>query len=163
MPSKVFFSMVHLRLLLLVVCMFSVQLLKAQSDITPKGMETPEWVTMMDNPMVNYFEAIKAYQEYWNIHVKPTEEEEEMGNPVSSKGKSARELQREEREREREESRKKKLSGSALEQAEYLKYQCKRFENWALEVKPWVQENGHILTYEERTAIWKQQQEENKK
>ena len=122
----------------------------------------PDWVAMIDDPSVNYFDALKSYDNYWKTHPKPTEEEEEFGNPVDAKGKSEKVLRREERERERESSRKKKLKGESLEQVEYLKYQSKRFENWALEVKPWVQENGHILTYEERTEIWKKQQEELK-
>ena len=40
-------------------------------------------------------------------------------------------IRRERNEREREYDKKKKLSGSELERAEYLKYQSKRFENWA--------------------------------
>lgn len=153
-------TMLKRHVLLIALVCSTVQIAFGQPSTTPQGMETPDWVVLMDDPSANYFTALESYNAYWKSHLKPGDEEEEMGNPVSSKGKSARELRREEREREREESHKKKLSGSELEQTEYLKYQCKRFENWALEVKPWVQEDGHILSYEERTAIWKKQQEE---
>jgi hypothetical protein len=124
-------------------------------------MEVPKWVNMMDDPEVNYFEAIKAYDEFWKTTPKPVEEDE-MESAASSKGKTERQIRRERNEREREYDKKKKLSGSELERAEYLKYQSKRFENWAREVKPWVQENGHVLNDEERTAIWRKQQEELK-
>lgn len=138
--------------------------LRAQTDASGARapMEIPKWVNMMDDPDVNYFEAIRAYDEFWKSTPKPVEEEEMMESGVSQKGKSKREIRRERNEREREYDRKKKLSGSELERAEYLKYQSKRFENWAREVKPWVQENGHILNDAERTAIWRQQQEELK-
>lgn len=115
---------------------------------------------MMDDPNANYYEALKAYEEYWKTHPMPMEEEEEMEGALPEKGVSEKEMKREERERERELERRKKLRGADLEVAEYLKYQNKRFKNWAREVKPWVQEDGRILTDEERTAIWKKQQEE---
>jgi hypothetical protein len=137
---------------------------RAQTDASGARapMEIPRWVNMMDDPEVNYFEAIQAYDEFWKNTSRPTEEEDVIDNTTSQKGKSKRQIRRERNEREREYDRKKKLSGSELERAEYLKYQSKRFENWAREVKPWVQENGHILNEAERTAIWKQQQEELK-
>ena len=50
-----------------------------------------------------------------------------------------------------------------LVEKEKMAYHIKRFKNWKKEVRPYVQENGHILTQEERTAIWMRQQEEMKK
>ena len=126
-------------------------------------MEIPGWVKLMEDPSANYFEALKSYDQYWKTHARPAGEEDEMEMNQNTKGKSAKDLRKEEREREREQAQKKKLKGSELEIAEYLKYQSKRFENWALEVKPWVQENGHILTDVERADIWRKQQEELKK
>ena len=136
--------------------------LVAQSAASPEKapMEAPKWVAMMEDPEVNYFEAIRAYDEFWKNTPKPVEEEEMMEGAAQQKGKTPRQIRRERNERERELDRKKPLSASELERAEYLKYQSKRFENWAREVKPWVQENGHILNDAERTAIWKQQQDE---
>lgn len=127
------------------------------STPTPASMETPVWVTMMEDPNTNYFAALKAYNEYWKTHVRPPGEEEEMERNQNGRRQLTKE---EEREREREERRKKKLSGAELERTEYLKYQTKRFENWTREVKPWVQEDGRILTDEERTQIWQKQQQE---
>lgn len=129
---------------------------------TPAGMETPVWVTMMEDPNVNYFDALKAYDAYWLTHTRPAGEEEEMEMNLSEKDRSSKDAKEAERERERREERKKKLKGASLEQMEYLKYQCKRFENWAREVKPWVQSDGHVLTDAERLEIWKKQQTELK-
>jgi hypothetical protein len=153
----------HIYILLLLGVIVASGGASAQTDASGMRapMEIPAWVNMMDDPNVNYFQAIKSYEDYWKTTPKPVEEDE-MESASPSKGKSEREIRRERNEREREYDKKKKLSGSELERAEYLKYQSKRFENWAREVKPWVQENGHVLNDEERTAIWRKQQEELK-
>jgi hypothetical protein len=48
---------------------------------------------MMDDTTVNYYEAIKAYNEYWKNHVKPAGEEEEMAE--GDKDAKEREVKRE--------------------------------------------------------------------
>lgn len=123
-------------------------------------MEEPAWVRMMDDPNVNYFEALKVYDAYWKSHPKPLSEAEIFGTG------GGKEKQREGGSRETDadlETRKKQLAAQPTEVNEYLKYQSKRFEGWARDAKPWVQENGHILSYEERMEIWKKQQEELRK
>ncbi|MFM9052704.1 MAG: hypothetical protein ACKOKF_10395 [Bacteroidota bacterium] len=153
------------QLILLVLVSIAGNSLKAQDATAnhpyPKSIEPPVWVLMMDDPEANYFEAMKAYEEYWKTHPMPAEEEEEMEGALPEKGVSEKERRRQ--EREREEEKLKKLRGADLEVAEYLKFQNKRFKNWAREVKPWVQENGHILSDAERTEIWNKQQEELRK
>ena len=37
----------------------------------------PYWIEMIKNPNVNYFEAIRAYEEFWKGKKKPLEENEE--------------------------------------------------------------------------------------
>lgn len=128
----------------------------ALGQAAPASLSVPDWVNMMDDPNVNYFDAVASYKSYWMTHDRPPGEEEEMEQTTkSAKGQETES----EKERERE-SRKKKLKGAKLEQVEYLKYESKRFENWAREVKPWVQENGHVLNEEERAEIARKQQEE---
>lgn len=131
--------------------------MQAQSSVS---IQTPKWVLMMEDPNVNYFDAVKSYDEYWKTHKKPASEAETFDHQ-SERSKEASESQ-EQREKERLEKLGPPMSGAELEQAEYLKYQSKRFDKWMMEVKPWVQENGHILTYEERQTIWKKQQEESR-
>lgn len=125
---------------------------------TPSSMETPKWVTMMEDPNVNFYEAVKEYESFWSTREKP-KKEAEIFDALNGKGReSGKSL--EEMEADRLAKLVPKMEGRALEEMEYLKYQSKRFDKWVLEVKPWVQADGHILTYEERQAIWNKQQEE---
>jgi hypothetical protein len=125
---------------------------------TPSSMETPKWVTMMEDPNVNFYEAVKEYESFWSTREKP-KKEAEIFDALNGKGReSGKSL--EEMEADRLAKLGPKMEGRALEEMEYLKYQSKRFDKWVLEVKPWVQADGHILTYEERQAIWNKQQEE---
>lgn len=129
--------------------------LQAQSTAP---MDVPKWAIMMEDPDVNFFEALKAYEAFWLTHKKPSSEAETFETQALD-GKAA-EDRRIQEERKRVEELGLPLEGRDLEIAEYLKYQSKRFEKWVIEVKPWVQDNGHILTYEERQALWLRQQEE---
>lgn len=106
------------------------------------------WVKMIDDPNVNYYEAIKTYNEYWKTHTKPVEQEDNKAELDKSGEKpTARPVPtREEKIYEDE-----------------MTYQVKRFETWMREEKPFVQENGRILTQQERNEIWKKQQEEKQK
>lgn len=129
--------------------------LKAQ-EASP--IDVPKWVVMMEDPNVNFFEALKEYEAFWLTHKKPISEAETFETQALD-GKAAEDRRLDE-ERKRVEKLGQPLSGRDLETAEYLKYQSKRFDKWVIEVKPWVQDNGHILTYEERQDLWLRQQEE---
>lgn len=121
-------------------------------------METPRWVILMEDPNVNYFEAVQVFEEYWKTHHRPSSEAQTFETQAEGGRGSDEELSQ--RDQERVARLGQPLSGAELEKAEYLKHQSKRFTQWMREVKPWVQEDGRILTYEERTAIWEKQQEE---
>jgi hypothetical protein len=126
-------------------------------DPVPVGFPMPVWVKMMDDSTVNFYQAKEAFERYWRTNRKPKGESEEM-EEAERQGKDISAWEREEAEKRRKNKRREsKLPAQSLEVQEYLKYQMKRFENWALEVKPWVQENGHILTFYER----QQMQEKN--
>jgi len=124
----------------------------------PDYKNDPVWIKMMDDPNVNYYEAVKAYETYWSGREKPGEEEEMMAEGTDKVKK--REIEKEQRERERESSGKNGLK-IRLER-EDMTYQVKRFENWMHEVKPFVQEDGRILSEEDKHRIWLRQQEEIK-
>lgn len=108
---------------------------------------------MMDNPNVNYYEAIKAYNEYWKNREKPAEMEEETMNDEEQMKEYKREHNRENKDAAFSDKEKKEL-----QEKEQMIYQCKRFENWLLTVKPFVQEDGRILSQAEIDAIWQKQQ-----
>ena len=74
-----------------------------------------------------------------------------------------------EREQERAEKKEKKIGKrlskdelKAMEEKNYMILQIKRFENWKREVAPFVQEDGRILSLEERAEIWNKQQSKEK-
>jgi len=149
------------RYLLTCCLLFSIQL-QAQNSTAKKENYSivPVWINMMDDPNTNYYEAMKAYYEYWKVHAKPAGEEEEM-----TEGKKDFNEMEKETKREIKKEKNKKLSEDDLKRMnenETMKYQIKRFEQWRRDVKPFVQDDGSILTDEERMNIWKKQQEEMK-
>jgi hypothetical protein len=115
----------------------------------------PVWINMIDDPNVNYYQAIKAFDLYWEGKTKPMEEDE-------IKNKKSKENKKEEREKERLKKILGKMKPKEREEYNRLQYQYKRFETWKREVKPFVQEDGRILTEQERINIWNKQQEEIK-
>ncbi len=146
--------------LIIVVLLFCVCFTtRAQTGQAPaSSQEKPVWITMMEDPNVNYFEAVKAYEDYmklYDVHLDEVEEEL-MGGDQEAKDEYEREMKRENKEIINDQQRKE------LVEREMLSYHIKRFKNWKKEVRPYVQENGHILSQEERTAIWLRQQEEMK-
>ncbi len=123
----------------------------------------PSWITMMEDPNVNYNKAVQAFNDYWKHKQKPEEE-----NELFEKEAEEREMLKQESlsvkerntKREREE-RQKKLDKNAPA-AKYAE-DYKRFKNWMREVEPFVQPDGRILTMDERISLWKRQQEQQKR
>jgi|SRR6185436_4447992 len=110
----------------------------------------PYWVEMMDDPNVNYFEAVKAYDEFWADRKKPKEEDEIIGeksySSVSEKKKKTfwdRLFASREEKEEKENNQ--------------YKFLCKKFEHWKFTVQPYVQPDGRILSAEEQLELWKKQ------
>ncbi|MBL0102873.1 MAG: hypothetical protein IPP51_03415 [Bacteroidetes bacterium] len=113
---------------------------------------------MMNDPNVNYYEAVEAFNTYFKSHELPGEEEEEelMGSTPEARAEFEKEMKRENKKIRTDKQR------AELVEREQMTYQVKRFRNWMHEVLPFVQENGHILTMEERAEIWRKQQAEKK-
>jgi hypothetical protein len=105
----------------------------------------PTWATMIDDPNVNYNEAVATFDSFWKGKTRPLQEEDEFGG-----------VENEEKERENEEHKKKlgKNDPAALYGFEY-----KRFKNWQREVVNYVQPDGRILSADERIELWKKEQE----
>jgi len=111
----------------------------------------PVWIKMIDDTSTNYFEAVKAFEEYWKNREKPIEETDVLDIKVSKK---------EERIRERHEKKLSNMTPSQRNEYDQMQYQYKRFVNWMYEVKPFVQQDGRILNDEEKAAIWRQQSQQ---
>jgi hypothetical protein len=113
---------------------------QAKSGVFPADAT---WVKMIDDPNVNYYEAVKTYNNYWKTHPKPADPEKDLKDKDKATGGTTTHLSPEE----------KRLQDKMV-------YEIKRFETWMREEKPFVQPDGRILSQEERNAIWKKQQQE---
>ena len=143
-------------LFIFLLCVYSVSNAQNPGNVQSKDYSSfPVWIKMMDDPNTNYYEAIKAFDEYWLTHTKPVLEEEEEMSEENDFGEMKREVKKEMKKDQSviltEEQWKKKNDD------EQMKYNVKRFERWLKDVKPFVQEDGRILTDEEREKIWKLQ------
>lgn len=100
----------------------------------------PCWIAMMDNPNVNYFEAQKAFDEFWKAR---------GGEPFVSEN-----VEEKKRYDEQKRSAKQKK-----EQAEKQKYvvEYRRFKQWQKNVEPYVQPDGTILSEKRREEIYENQ------
>ena len=103
--------------------------------------QTAHWIRMMDIEGVNFNEAIKAYDIYWQHHDMPEEE----GDRYIGKG----------------DQQKKKLSKKEIKErkeAMDMRFQLKKFEHWKIKNEPFVKEDGTIMTAAERLAFHHQHQ-----
>lgn len=127
----------------LLLCMLLNYSATAQTKSKP-----PLWVTMMDDPNVNYFEAVKNFNDYWKTREKPVEEKELFGS-VGDK--------------EKEESIKQKKGRlKAEDPAQKYAFEYKRFLWWMREAEPFVQSDGRIKGMNERINEWRTQQQQRK-
>lgn len=108
----------------------------------------PVWIKMKEDPNVNYYEAVKAFEEYWKDKIEP-EEESELITEGKITEEKARQLKAE------------RASWTQAQRNEYelLKYEFKRFKQWKRDVQPYIQSDGRILTEQEKMDIYNKQQQ----
>lgn len=99
----------------------------------------PVWITMMKDTLANYYEVEKAFNTYFQHHIKPEGEEAEI-NEYRERAKTVSKRRRRRIEAEND-----------------LKMDVKRYELWHEKMLPYVQEDGRILTPAERLKIWREQ------
>ena len=95
----------------------------------------PVWIDMMKDPAVNYYQAVKAFNTYWDQRVRPEDDADNKNGKDNDRGERKRRLY------------KKKLAAmTPAERNEFdrLNYQYKRFTNWMRDVKRFVQADGSI-------------------
>jgi hypothetical protein len=112
----------------------------------------PNWILMMQDPQVNYYEAVKAFEAYWEGKIEPEEE-----NELITEGKIT--------SVEADSLRNARASWTQAQRNEYenIKYQFKRFKDWKRTMFPFVQSDGRILSEQERLEIFQKQQPVNTK
>lgn len=103
--------------------------------------QTAHWIRMMDIEGVNFNEAIKAYDIYWQHHSLPDEE----GDRVTGKGGQEKKI-----------ISKKELK--ELREGAAMRFQVKKFLHWKIKNEPFVKENGNIMTAAERLTFHEQHQ-----
>lgn len=83
--------------------------------------ETPQWIKMMEDPNVNYHEAVKNFDNYWKDKEKPVEEKEifKTKKAIIKDYKSKRTLQ--------------------------YAFEYKKFQYWKRKMLPFVKNDGHLL------------------
>jgi len=100
----------------------------------------PNWISMMNDPKVNYYQAVDAFNAYWSTHEKPTEDNGEARD-IFGKDKS--------------ETDKKAEANRSIQ---YV-YEYKQFLNWMERNKNLVKADGTLMTPEE---ILEQSEKERK-
>jgi hypothetical protein len=113
--------------------------------------ESPYWIAMMDDPDVNYFEAVKAYDTYWKYHKKPKEEDEIIGRKIES----------DEKKRHSDSWIRRLFSGDKEKESQLYAFECKKFEHWKMKSEPYVQQDGRILSPGERLNLWEQRHQQH--
>ncbi|MBK7966453.1 MAG: hypothetical protein IPK10_15025 [Bacteroidetes bacterium] len=133
---------------LLLLCFFNSANAQEKKTASRSDDKTnPNWITLMQDPQVNYYEAVKAFEVYWEGKIEPEEEEE-----LISEGKITT--------AEADSFRTVRASWTQVQRNEYenIKYQFKRFKDWKRTVFPFVQSDGRILSEQERLEIFQKQQ-----
>jgi hypothetical protein len=130
---------------ILIILMYFSQATNAQTTKSLNYSRHPYWIEMMNDPNVNYFEAIKAYDAFWANRKKPMEENEVIGESKNaSEKRSAFQRWFETKEQRKEEEAKK------------YTLDVKKFEHWKMKVKPYVQEDGSILSNDQLLKLWEE-------
>ena len=108
----------------------------SQSDYARK----PVWIEMIKDTSVNFFEAEKAFNTYFEHHEKMDGEEEVIG---------------ERSERQKYPSKRKQRK---MQEENHMRIEVKKYNHWHDKMLPYVQSDGSILTPSQRLQIWKDQQ-----
>ncbi len=95
---------------------------------TDSSNHTPNWIQMMNDPKVNYYQAVEAFNTYWATREKPTEDSGE-GKDIFGKEKPEPE----------------KAGSKSIQ---YV-YEYKQFLNWMERNKNLVKADGTLMSPEE--------------
>ncbi len=121
-----------------------------------KYKKEPLWIQMMDDPKANYFETIKAFRIYWKDRVLPKEPFETEGAESFEREVGLIDGKESEKEREREERRRSRSNKKGVDYSA----EVRAFKGWMQGVKPWVREDGSIISEQERQSLIDKQQKE---
>jgi hypothetical protein len=129
---------------LALVASFSV-LSQSQSD--RRYQSEPLWIQMMDAEHVNYNEAVKAFNLFWQNREKPTTENELFS--ASNEEKAASDFVH---------KKKRKKEVDAIQYA----FEYKKFIRWQAKVQDYLNPDGTVMNADERIVAWRKQLENRK-
>jgi len=134
------------KILFLLVALVATFFVKAGQHPDSYLRTHPVWMDMMKDPKVNFYEALHAFELYWEGRPLPIGEHELMNSPEAEK-ESGQVVQRKKQQPE--------------EQAQYA-FAYRQFKRWVLKNEAFVKEDGSLYSAEERVELWKQQQQNRK-
>ncbi|WP_212004701.1 hypothetical protein [Chitinophaga sp. HK235] len=123
----------------------------AQRQKSRQQVKEPDWVTMMDDPNVNFFVIEKSFNDFWKGKELPVEEDEilDVKRNTERKRRFLGIFRRKESEAER----------AREEDARKYAFAYKKYQWWRRQVLPYVQPDGSILSSEKQVQIWQQQKQ----
>jgi hypothetical protein len=128
------------------LAVIAINTLYAQSNTDAYYRTHPVWISMMSNESVNYYDAVKAFNLFWENKEKPTEENELFSASDT--------------EKESKDFISSKMS--LTEDAKKYAFEYKKFIYWQQDVLPFVKDDGQLMSKQEQLDIWKQQHEGRK-
>lgn len=128
---------------MLTLLMISSDLISQTTSKRINYSKHPYWIEMMNDPKANYFETVKAYEQFWQNKKIPLEEDDIIGQTKKEPTKNNFLSKWFKSKEEREEEEIKKYS-----------FEIKKFKHWKLKVTPFVEEDGTILDADERLKLW---------
>ena len=93
----------------------------------------PDWIKMMNDPKVNYYKAVAAFNQYWEKRDKPKSEGEVFEKKDS------------------------KIRKYKTKETEKYAMEYKKFLLWQQQMRPFVKEDSNILSKSERLEIWEKE------
>ena len=95
---------------------------------------------MIDDTNANFFEVQKAFILYWKNHKMPSEDEFE--------GK-----------RDKDKEAPPQADAAEVQEKIDMSLAVRKYRIWCMQMAPYVQDDGRVLTPSERITAWEQQQE----
>jgi hypothetical protein len=128
--------------ILIVAFLSTTQIIFAQQNGLINKLSDTAWIHMMENPNVNYNQAVENFEAYWKNKRKPKKESEVF----------------EEADEPKKDKKEEKYTDPNEPAVKYF-LEYKKFKHWQQDVAPYLQPDGTILQMDDRIIIWKKQQE----
>ncbi len=127
--------MKHICLTLFCLCIAQLGMAQKKQYSQKDYAREPVWINMIRDTSVNFFEAEKAFNTYFENHELPGGENEVIGEHAKTTKQPSKREQRK------------------MQQENHMRMDVKKYKHWHDMMLPYVQADGHILTPSERLQI----------